>query len=316
MSITTFKNRISGTMARKTLAIKTNSPVMLFGLGALGFGATVVLACRATLKLPEVLESGKEKLDMVEKHEEREKALEQDDYIEEIGKKAKRGVKLQVAMRVVKLYTLPAVVGICTLTAITGAHVILTRRNTALSAALGVATKTFREYRDRVIADQGSEKDLEYQWGVAEREIAVEGPNGIETTVLKGLDQEAIRDLIEEGSVYARLFDSNHEDWSDFPHQNQSRIDSAQMHANTMLRVDGFVTLNQVYELLGFERTAAGQVVGWVVNPKDGRGDGVIDFGVWTDGVYQGKKWINGDEQAILLDFNVDGEILSQMRQI
>ncbi|QAY17176.1 hypothetical protein SEA_MADAMATO_58 [Streptomyces phage Madamato] len=310
MSIKTFKNKVAGTMARKSLAIKANSPVLLFGLGAIGFGTTVVLACRATLKLPEVLETGERALNIVEVED---RSNEND--AEEVKKKAKLGVKLQVAIRVVKLYAPSAAVGVTTLAAITGAHVILTRRNTALTAALGVATKTFQDYRERVIADQGAEKDLEYRWGVAEREIAEEGPNGIETTVLKGLDQEAIKEQIAAGSVYARIFDEDHEDWSEFPHQNQSRIENVQRMMNTLLRVDGFVTLNQVYEALGFERTAAGQQVGWVVNPKDG-GDGVIDFGVFVDGKYEGKKWINGDKKAILLDFNVDGPILHLLKQI
>lgn len=314
MSIKTFKNRVTGTMARQALSIKSNSPVLLFGLGAVGFTTTIVLACKATLKLPEVLEKAERELSKVDETTKVTKGGE--DVTEETKEKAKLGVKLQTAIRVVKLYTPTAIVGVGTLTAITGAHVILTRRNTALTASLGIATKTFQDYRNRVIADQGTEKDLEYRWGVSEREIAEEGPNGIETTVLKGLDQEAIKREIAAGSVYARLFDSDHEDWSEFPHQNQSRIESVQRHMNTLLRVDGFVTLNQVYEALGFERTAAGQQVGWVVNPKNGEGDGVIDFGVWTDGVYEGKKWINGDKQAILLDFNVDGPILHLMKQI
>ncbi|AOZ64922.1 membrane protein [Streptomyces phage Maya] len=308
MSLKSMRNRVTGAMARQTLTVKTHSPVLLLGLGAVGFTTTVVLACRATLKLSDVLEEGNELLNKVDVKTENED--------EEVKKKAKIGAKLQVAIRVAKLYAPSVAIGLGTLTAITGAHVILTRRNTALTAALGVATKTFQDYRARVVEDQGTEKDLEYRWGTAEREVVEETETGPVTTVLKGLDQEAIKKEIAAGSVYARLFDEDHEDWSEFPHQNQTRIENVQNMANTLLRVDGFVTLNQVYEMLGFERTAAGQVVGWVVNPKDGRGDGVIDFGVWNEGVYEGKKWINGNKQAILLDFNVDGEILSLMKQV
>src|SRR5690606_11939610 len=229
--------------------------------------------------------------------------------------RAKTGVKLQVAIKVAKLYAPAVAFGVGTLASITGPQVILTRRNTALTAALGIATKTVRDYRDRVIADQGSEKDLEYRFGVSEREIVEETETGPVTTILKGLDQEAIKEEIGKGSIYARIFDSSHEDWSHIPHQNHARIASVQSHANTLLRVDGFVFLNDVYEMLGYERTAAGQSVGWVVNPEDGRGDGYIDFGVWNEGVYEGKRWINGDKDAILLDFNVDGDITSLMKK-
>jgi hypothetical protein len=56
-------------------------------------------------------------------------------------------------------------------------------------------------------------------------------------------------------------------------------------------------------------------VVGWVSTPKlDAEGnqenDCFIDFGVWMESVAEGKKWINGEKEAILLDFNVDGPIL------
>ncbi|QEQ93550.1 hypothetical protein SEA_GIRLPOWER_51 [Streptomyces phage GirlPower] len=307
MSIKTLPGKLKGALARQTLTVKTHSPVLLLGLGAVGFTTTVVLACRATLKLSEVLEEGNELLTKVDEKTENEG--------EEVKKKAQIGAKLQVAIRVAKLYAPSAIIGFGTLTAITGAHVILTRRNTALTAALGIATKTLRDYRDRVIADQGAEKDLEYRFGVAEREVVEETETGPVTTVLKGLDQEAIKEEIGKGSLYARIFDRDHEDWSDIPHQNQSRIASIQSHANTLLRVNGYVFLNDVYEMLGYERTAAGQSVGWVVNPKEGQGDGYIDFGVWNEGVYEGKKWINGDKDAILLDFNVDGDITSLMKQ-
>lgn len=314
MSIKSLRGKVTGAVARQTLTVKTHSPTLLFGVGAVGFATTVVLACKATLKLPEVLEQGEKALDKVE---EIKKVTEGGaDVTQETKEKAKLGVKLQVAIRVAKLYAPSVAVGLATLTAITGAHIILTRRNTALTAALGVATKTFQDYRERVIADQGAEKDLEYRFGVGEREIVEEGETGPETTILKGLDQEAIKAEIQKGSIYARIFDSTHDDWSEVPHQNQTWIASVQSHANTLLRHNGFVTLNDVYDLLGFERTAAGQVVGWVINPKDGKGDGYIDFGVWNEGVYEGKKWINGEKDAILLDFNVDGEILSLMKQI
>src|SRR5690606_40152791 len=130
---------------------------------------------------------------------------------------------LQVAIEVAKLYAPAVAFGVGTLASITGPQVILTRRNTALTAALGIATKTVRDYRDRVIADQGSEKDLEYRFGVSEREIVEETETGPVTTILKGLDQEAIKEEIGKGSIYARIFDSSHEAWSHMPHQNHTR---------------------------------------------------------------------------------------------
>jgi hypothetical protein len=76
------------------------------------------------------------------------------------------------------------------------------------------------------------------------------------------------------------------------------------------------VFLNQAYDLLGYEPTAAGQVVGWRKNPEEGEGDNYISFGVWHEGVFKGTQWLNGDTDSILLDFNVDGPILGALKKL
>jgi hypothetical protein len=81
-------------------------------------------------------------------------------------------------------------------------------------------------------------------------------------------------------------------------------IRSQQNYANDLLNARGHVFLNEVYDMLGIERTSAGAVVGWV----RGNGDNEIDFGVLND-LHSGQRFINGDERSVLLDFNVDGVV-------
>ena len=72
------------------------------------------------------------------------------------------------------------------------------------------------------------------------------------------------------------------------------------------------MTLNEVRRDLGLETTQKGQAVGWVWRPDDPNhiGDNEILFGI--DPLIRAYR--NGeempDESAILLDFNVDGNIL------
>lgn len=73
--------------------------------------------------------------------------------------------------------------------------------------------------------------------------------------------------------------------------------------------------LNEVYEALGFDATKAGAVVGWYI-PAEGAADQddadyYVDFGLFTkDGSY---RFINGQEDSIILDFNVRGSIFDLM---
>jgi len=67
------------------------------------------------------------------------------------------------------------------------------------------------------------------------------------------------------------------------------------------------VFLNEVYDMLGIERSSAGQVVGWL---REGEGDGHIDFGMFEA---VNRDFVNGWERSILLDFNVDGVIYDKI---
>lgn len=50
--------------------------------------------------------------------------------------------------------------------------------------------------------------------------------------------------------------------------------------ANDLLRVRGYVFLNEIYAMLGFSHTKAGAILGWVY-AKDSEGDNFVDFGCW-----------------------------------
>ena len=86
-----------------------------------------------------------------------------------------------------------------------------------------------------------------------------------------------------------------------------------QEFANEMLRSKGHLFLNEVYDILGFPRTKAGQVVGWIYDEKNPVGDNYVDFGIYDITDERKRDFINGYERSILLDFNVDGNIWDLM---
>jgi hypothetical protein len=92
--------------------------------------------------------------------------------------------------------------------------------------------------------------------------------------------------------------------------QNQFFINCQQNYANERLRARGHIFLNEVYDMLGFERTKQGAVVGWLLN---GEGDGYVDFGVFKNNEDTVSRFLNHHERNILLDFNVDGIIYDKI---
>jgi hypothetical protein len=311
MSIKTLANRATAKMGQKMLTAQHHSPAVLFAVGAVGMGATVVLACRATLKLSETLSEGEEHLKKVE-------VTVKDDGEE---KKASFNVRLQTAIKVIKLYAPAAILGAASIGAMTGSHIILRRRNAALTAAYAIVHKSFDDYRGRVRAELGDEKDLEFRFGAAEREIVEEGPNGPEVKIIKGLDQDAIKAEIAAGRTYARIFDDENDNWSDLPHNNQYYVKMVLQHSRDALTRNGHLFLSDVYDMLGFPRTLASTQVGWVSKPQyDENGkqtnDAYVDFGLWDQGMHKGKEWINGNPKAFLLDFNVDGVITQVLQEM
>ena len=81
-----------------------------------------------------------------------------------------------------------------------------------------------------------------------------------------------------------------------------------QEYFNDKLKAQGYLFLNEVYESLGFQKTKAGQMVGWTYDEEHPNGDNFVDFGI-----YDSASFVNGYERSIILDFNVDGVILDLM---
>lgn len=132
----------------------------------------------------------------------------------------------------------------------------------------------------------------------------------IENEVCKSvISDEEIVELEPNGDVspYAKFFNSSCTGWEKDPEYNMLFLRMCQQRANDMLRARGYIFLNEVYDMLGIPRTKAGQCVGWIYNPKNPVGDNYVDFGIYVE---QNQEFVNGYKNAILLDFNVDGNIM------
>jgi hypothetical protein len=292
MKLEAIKNVVTSQVARKILLSKKHSPTILFGAGVVGVVGATVLACKATLRLEDILDES-------QRDHELARTLEHRNYSEDDRKSDHVKITLNTAARVVRLYSPAILVGTASIAALTGSHVTLSKRNAGLMAAYSALDKGFKEYRTRVREELGEEKDLEFRHGTDTVIETVEGKNGpkeVERTVVPA----------EMPSMYARFFDESSTEWSRQPEYNQAFLGMQQTWFNDLLRTRGHVFLNEVYDRLGFERTKAGQHVGWVMAKG---GDNYIDFGIYN-GNERSRAFVNRNERSILLDFNVDGVIL------
>ena len=284
-----LSKKVTTKVGRQVLIAQKNSPVLLFGVGVAGVLGTVVLASRATLKMDEILKEAEENRETAE-------TLDHADYSEADRKKDLILVRTKTAISIAKLYGPAFALGVFSIGCLTGSHVILSRRVVGLTTAYAALDKGFREYRERVVAEYGVEKDVEFRFGAHEVELAVDTDEGPVAKTFMQVDQKH--------SIYARLFDETNTNWSPDWMYNRTFIRSQQNWANDMLKVRGHMFLNDVYDMLAMERSSAGAVVGWVL----GNGDDEIDFGVLND-MFEGSRFINGNERSVLLDFNVDGVV-------
>lgn len=289
--------------------VQKHSPEILAGVGVVGVVASTVMACKATMKLNDILEESKETRDKIREVESNPRYEEQ--YSHEDAKKDLVINYTQTAMKVAKLYAPAVILGSASLGCLLASNDILRKRNAALSAAYMTVDKSFKEYRQRVVDRFGEEVEKEIRYNIKAEEITstVVAEDGSETTVtetVKTMDPNLYSD-------YAKFFDEASPYWQKDPEYNFMFLKSQQQYANDLLKARGRLFLNEVYEMLGIDKTKAGQIVGWVYNPENPIGDNFVDFGIFDMSKERVRAFVNGYEPNILLDFNVDGDVWSLM---
>lgn len=285
---------------RTGLKIQKYSPEILIvtGVGAV-IGGTV-MACKATLHAHEVLEEREKMIDEINDAIDFADENSNIDYPEEKQRKDRLMVTVWTGKSFIKLYA-PAA-GILTggLICILASYGILKKRNAALAAAYMALDKAFNTYRARVIADKGPDKDIEYMYG---RKQAVEVVDEETGEIVKDDTKPVVTG--DMPSLYAKFFDESNPNYVRNAERNKMFLVTAQNYANDLLQTRGHVFLNEVYDMIGIDHTQAGAIVGWI----KGMGDDFIDFGIYNVNREKSRDFVNGYENAILLDFNVQGPI-------
>lgn len=308
------KTELMTTIGRKFhmagFKLKKASPEILVVSGIAGVVASTVMACKATTKVNDILDKHAERMETIKHIEENpDKATPEEKAIVEDPNKFRTNVYLGTGLEFVKLYGPSIALGALSITAILAGHNILRKRNVALAAAYTAVDKSFKEYRGRVVERFGEALDKELRYNIKTKEVeeVVVNEDGTES-VVKTTANEA---HLPEYSLYSKFFDASCAGWTKDPEYNRMFLQQQEQYANQRLKEKGYLFLNDVYDMLGFDRTKAGQVVGWVYDEKHPVGDNRVSFCMYQVNDPANRRFINGTEPVVLLDFNVDGEILN-----
>lgn len=324
-------NCVSRGISRAGLALKKHSPEILMVAGTAGVVVSAVMACKATLKVNDILEETKETVDVIHEATEKGKTNDGREYSEDDSKKDLVITYAQTGVKFVKLYGPSVVLGALSLGAMITSNNILRKRNVALAAAYAVVDKSFKDYRSNVIERFGEKVDQELKNNIKAKviEVVETDEDGKERVITEDAD------ICEKTSGFSRFF-SDSSAWveGDMDH-NRAYVNALQNVYNSDLDRKNHVYLGNVLHDLGYDvereleeaykkgdqdridLLLAGQYMGWVYDKNDPHSDNYIDFGAevvtrLVDGKYKKDILLTFNVQNVFDYYQNNGKSLSQ----
>lgn len=310
---TELMNKVSRSLHKVGFKFKKHSPEILVVAGVAGIVTSTVMACKATTKVDDIVDEAKETIDKI--HNSVNKGLHTSDgeeYTEEVANKDLAIVYIQTGVKFVKLYGPAVALGVASIGCMIGSNRILRKRNVALAAAFKAVDTSFKEYRGRLIDRFGKDLDKELRFNIKAKEVEEQiiDENGNETTVTKTVE---VIDPNTAHSLYSVVWCEGSNGWTRNAELNKVFLIQQQNYANDRLKMNGVLTLNEVYDMVGAPRTAYGQIAGWVWTEDGTIGDNFVDFGIFDIHNEKACDFVNLKERSIVLDFNCIGNILEYM---
>lgn len=271
---------ITRTVGKTVLKSKNASPQLLFVAGLVGFGTTVVLACKATMKVEDILLS----------HEKQALEIQRTTATKAVAQSEQRSLTIHTALSLSKIYAPSVVVGVVSVVCLTKSHKILNERNATLTAAYVGLQKFLEDYRGRVREKVGEEAEREVYYASTPVTLARDTPDGVETYYgarpIGGTPYSCVFDDTKTG-----IFQESYE-------FNIAYVRIQQEQLTNKLRAQGYLFLNDAYARFNVVGTETGQLCGWFVGHPDS--DDYVDITMTP--MHDGRG-------SMLLDFNVAGHV-------
>lgn len=157
--------------------------------------------------------------------------------------------KVEIVQTCWRCYAPAFITGVLGAACLIGANSMSLRKNAALAAAYALSETNFKEYREKTLEEVGEKKEEKIRNAVAEEKITKNPVNT--STVL----ETGNGDTLCYDAICGRYFKSSIE-----------KLKSALNELNMELVQDGYVSLNQYYDLIGLPDGMLGDDLGWSIN--------------------------------------------------
>lgn len=312
MSIFSSAARFGSNLIRK---VKFRSPELLIGVGIVGAVGAAVVAVRRGVRWHQAATNElKHDLEVIRKAEKTSDRYSREDRVHDYAALIGKGV-----WSYTQIYGPSVLLGAASIVSILAGTGILRGRLAAMTSAAATAQAALERYRARVREKMGEDADYEFGLGVKPKKLKIKDEDGNKSTKLEWFqvgDGEWM-----SASPYARIWDETSLEWSRNRDIQYLTLRSLENHFNRELDTRGVVFLNDVYKALGLPLSKDAALVGWIKDyekPKMAKlaadlgrvpGDGVISFGVFEGESPSARAFLSGHDDAVVLDFNVDGVI-------
>lgn len=307
MKMNAVMANVSRFAAKAKFKLGKHSPEILMVVGAVGAVTSTVMACKATLKVNDILAAHDATVATIHDVQEGKVQIKAgEEYTEEDVKKDLTTTYVQTGLKIAKLYAPAMILGTLSIGCMFGSNHILQKRNAALTAAYVTLDKAFGDYKERVTERFGDRVQSELEHGIkaVEVENKVVNEDGTEETIKSYVDE-----VDGAHSPYDLIFDEMIDEWQPDAQYNKWHLAQVEDTANRRLRTQGYLFLNDVYRMIGRYNSGAmivkpeGQIVGWLYDPNNENLQNCVKLGL---------DKMQGDRNVVL-HFNVDGPIIDKI---
>ena len=276
------------------MTVQRHGPTIMTVAGVCSVVGGGVLACKATLKVEQVMENTRCNSEAVKESGYSDIKV----YRRELAK-----VYAHTGRDLAKLYGPSILMGVFGVGAILYGHKVVCARNVMLTGAYKALTMDFDAYRDRVAEEFGYDTEV-----CLRHNLAMEKVKNPET----GVEEEYLYVMSDDPAAWnarSKFFCESSIYWSPDPEENMQFLLKVENRMQDLFDKKGYLFLNTVYRELDIPETYAGSVCGWV----KGLGDNKVDFGLFDQSREGIRRFVNGYEPTVLLDFNDDGYIADKI---